>query len=59
MDISNHKIPPQNIEAEQSVLGGVLLENEAISRALETLIADDFYRESHRKVFLSMIELIL
>ena len=57
MDISNHKIPPQNIEAEQSVLGGVLLENEAISRALETLIADDFYRESHRKVFLSMIEL--
>ena len=57
MGISNHKIPPQNIEAEQSVLGGILLENEAISRVLETLITDDFYRESHRKIFNSMIEL--
>jgi len=57
MDISNHKIPPQNIEAEQSVLGGILLENEAINRVLESMHPDDFYRESHRKIFLSMIEL--
>ncbi len=57
MGISNHKIPPQNIEAEQSVLGGILLENEAINKVLETLIADEFYRESHRKIFYSMIEL--
>jgi replicative DNA helicase len=57
MDIANLKVPPQNLEAEQSVLGGILLENEAISKVLETLLPDDFYRESHRKIFNSMIEL--
>ena len=57
MGIPDHKIPPQNIEAEQSVLGSILLENEAISSVLETLIAEEFYRESHRRIFLSMIEL--
>jgi len=57
VNTTNHKIPPQNIEAEQCVLGGVLLENEAINTVLETLIADDFYRESHRKICLSMIAL--
>ncbi len=57
MDISNHKVPPQNIEAEQCVLGGVLLENEAISKVLETLVPDDFYREPHRKICHSMIDL--
>ena len=57
MDIANHKIPPQNLEAEQSVIGGILLENEAISKVLEILTPDDFYRESHRKTFHSMIQL--
>ena len=57
MDIANLKVPPQNLEAEQSVLGGILLENEAISKVLETLLPDDFYSESHRKIFNSMIEL--
>ena len=57
MDIANLKVPPQNLEAEQSVLGGILLENESISKVLETLLPDDFYRESHRKIFNSMIEL--
>ena len=57
MDIANLKVPPQNLEAEQSVVGGILLENEAISKVLETLLPDDFYRESHRKIFHSMIEL--
>lgn len=51
------KVPPQNLEAEASVLGGILLENEAINRVLELLTAEDFYRESHRKVFRAMIEL--
>jgi replicative DNA helicase len=57
MDISNHKVPPQNIEAEQWVLGGVLLESEAIAKVLETLVPDDFYRESHRKICHCMIKL--
>jgi replicative DNA helicase len=51
------KVPPQNLEAESSVLGGILLENDAINQVLELLRPEDFYRESHRKVFRAMIEL--
>jgi replicative DNA helicase len=51
------KIPPQNIEAEQSVLGGILIEPEALSRILEILQEDDFYREGHRKIFSAMVAL--
>jgi replicative DNA helicase len=51
------KLPPQNLEAEESVLGGVLLDNTAIDRALESITADDFYREAHRKIMRAMIEL--
>jgi replicative DNA helicase len=51
------KVPPQNLEAEASVLGGILLENEAINRVLEILAPSDFYRESHRKIFRAMMEL--
>ncbi|MCK4503862.1 MAG: replicative DNA helicase [Desulfuromonadales bacterium] len=50
-------MPPQNLEAEMSVLGGVLLENEALNRALEYLTTSDFYRESHRKIFNALIVL--
>jgi replicative DNA helicase len=56
-DTANLKIPPQNLEAEQSVLGGVLLEPEALSRVLEVMTGDDFYREAHRKIFASMLDL--
>jgi replicative DNA helicase len=51
------RVPPQNIEAEQSVLGAILLENKAINQALEVLKPDDFYRESHREIFRMMTEL--
>jgi len=51
------KVPPQNLEAESSVLGGVLLENDAINLILELLKPEDFYRESHRKIFRAMIEI--
>jgi len=51
------KVPPQNIEAEQSVLGAILLENEVLHQVIEILDASDFYREAHRKVFSSVIEL--
>ena len=40
-----------------SVLGGVLLENDALNKALELLTPDDFYRESHRQIFLALIAL--
>lgn len=51
------RLPPQNIEAEQSVLGAILLENEAISPAIENLTPDDFYKEAHKQIFVAMLDL--
>jgi len=51
------KLPPQSLEAEMSVLGGILIDNDAINRVLEILAAEDFYRESHRKIFQAMMRL--
>lgn len=56
-DIDQYKIPPQNIEAEQSILGGILLENSAINSALEILSKNDFYSEAHRRIFSVIVEL--
>jgi len=57
LDVALDRLPPQNIEAEQSVLGAILLENHAIAIAIEILFPDDFYRDSHKKIFISMREL--
>ncbi len=54
---SPHKIPPQNLEAEQSVLGGILIENSAINKVTEILEVNDFYRDAHRKIFNALIDL--
>ena len=51
------RVPPQNIEAEQSVLGAMLIDKEAIAKATEILSVDDFYREAHRVIFGAMLEL--
>ncbi len=51
------KVPPQNLDAEESVLGGILLDDTALDRVLEVMGVDDFYRESHRKIFQTMISL--
>ena len=50
-------VPPHSIEAEESVIGGVLLDNNALDRAVEILIPDDFYREAHRKIIRAMLDL--
>jgi replicative DNA helicase len=55
--VNMRKLPPQSLEAEMSILGGVLLDNDAINRVLDILVPDDFYRESHRKIMRAMIEL--
>jgi len=57
IDPSLYKIPPQNLEAEQSILGSILLENSAINSVLELLGPGDFYSEAHRKIFHLIIEL--
>jgi len=56
-DRTEHRLPPQNLEAEMSVLGGILLDNDAINRALEALRPEDFYREAHRKIFAGLTTL--
>jgi len=57
IDPSSYKIPPQNIEAEQSILGSILLENSAINIVQEILSPADFYSEAHRKIFNAIVEL--
>lgn len=51
------RVPPQNLEAEQSVLGSILIENGALNRAVELIHEADFYRESHRKIYAAILEL--
>jgi len=45
------KVPPHSIEAEQSVLGGLMLDNSAWDRVVDTLNEGDFYRRDHRLIF--------
>ncbi len=56
-DLSLQKLPPQNLEAEQSVLGAILLENSALNKALEILSPNDFYKEAHRRIFSAILDL--
>ena len=57
--ISNLKLPPHSLEAEQSVLGGLMMNNRAWEKVEELLVEDDFYRRDHRLIFRSMIELTI
>ncbi|MEN6467579.1 MAG: replicative DNA helicase, partial [Smithella sp.] len=57
IDPSLYKLPPQNTDAEQSILGSILLENSSINAALEIINKGDFYSESHRKIFSVIVEL--
>jgi replicative DNA helicase len=56
-DIHLSKLPPQNIEAEQSILGAILIDNNALPKTLEILDPEDFYKLSNRKIFNAMTEL--
>lgn len=51
------KLPPQSIEAEQSVLGSLLLDKKAIIRVADIINADDFYRDVHKIIYRTMLEL--
>jgi replicative DNA helicase len=56
-ELSLDKIPPQNLEAEMAVLGSMLLDEEAISEAMEFLDVDSFYKQAHKKIFEAIIGL--
>jgi replicative DNA helicase len=53
----NDRVPPQNMEAEQAVLGSMLIERAALEKAAEILKPDDFYRDVHRQLFEAMLAL--
>jgi replicative DNA helicase len=53
------KIPPHSIEAEQSVLGGLLMDNRAWDLVADQLAETDFYHPPHRSIFLAIAELIV
>ncbi len=51
------RIPPHSVEAEQSVLGSILLAKEAMISVSETLVPEDFYKEAHKVIYESMLKL--
>lgn len=52
------KLPPHSLEAEQSVLGGLMIDNAAVDAVAELLVEADFYRGEHRYIYKAMQELV-
>lgn len=55
-EVSPLRVPPHHLEAERSVLGAILLDNEALVRVMEVLGPNDFYRDAHRIIYERMLE---
>ncbi len=51
------KIPPHSLESEQSILGAMIIDKEAINTAIENIKAEDFYKEANKEIFETIIEL--
>ena len=51
------RIPPQNTEAEQSLLGSLLIDKDAIIGVADIVSPEDFYKDAHRAIFDAMLEL--
>ena len=56
--IENLKLPPHSIEAEQSLLGGLLIDNEALDKIADIVSNKDFYRHDHKLIFQHIIKVI-
>jgi len=56
-DPSLYKIPPQNIEAEESLLSGILIDNNTLLEVIDIISPEDFYRSAHQKIFSGIVEL--
>ncbi|WP_416148041.1 replicative DNA helicase [Salipaludibacillus sp. HK11] len=56
-DLFADRTPPQNIEAEQAVLGAIFIEDQALVTASDCLIPEDFYRPAHERIFTVMLDL--
>ena len=51
------KIPPHDIEAEQAILGSMLIDKDAVINAIEVLKEEDFYREDNKTIYSAMLSL--
>ena len=56
-NIKPGQLPPQDIETEQSVLGCLMLDKNAIIKVADWLTPDDFYRQTHKIIYQAMISL--
>ena len=56
-EITKEILPPQNLEAEMAVLGSMMLDEKALAVAIELLVENYFYKDSHRKVFQAVLML--
>ncbi|HTN03962.1 MAG TPA: DnaB-like helicase N-terminal domain-containing protein, partial [Planctomycetaceae bacterium] len=56
-DAFEGRLPPQNLAAERSVLGSILLENNAIDEVADTLIAAHFYSDAHQLIYTGILKL--
>ena len=56
-EVPLQRLPPQNIEAEQMVLGAVLIENDSMSKIIDVIEPDDFYKDTHRRIFRAMLDM--
>ena len=54
---SPYKVPPHNLEAEQAILGSILINNDALNQVVDILSGEDFYREAHACIFEGMLTL--
>ncbi len=57
VNYSVDKLPPQSIEAEQAVLGAIIIDGESLTKVVDILTPEDFYRDAHKKIYQSMLDL--
>ncbi len=58
IEVRQLNVPPHSVEAEQSLLGGLLLENTALDVVADVVVENDFYRLEHRLVFRAICQLV-
>ncbi len=56
-EFETDRLPPQNVEAEQSVLGSLMIDKNAIIKVADLIKPDDFYKEIHRRIFEAMLDI--
>ena len=54
---SSYKVPPHNMDAEQAIVGGILINNDSLNQVVDILSGEDFYREAHALIYEGMITL--